>query len=202
MSPPSSYRSPSWMSYPPEPEDLPRQWNDTPVRHIQLLYDDLQINTWQAANTFSNSVFFSACKAVFVSSPCRTRVILKPSAEVICPWHWVETARSLVGHNILALFCDVLFFHLLIERGIVIWPSICPLSYSFFKATAESVLLSDAAGCGNCVEFYVLIKNTATKHISQNICRTKHYKLRLIQYQIITTQSSWLIEFTIAILSV
>ncbi|GLD74869.1 UPF0606 protein, partial [Lates japonicus] len=30
MSPPSSYRSPSWMSYPPEPEDLPRQWNDTP----------------------------------------------------------------------------------------------------------------------------------------------------------------------------
>ncbi|TNN73963.1 UPF0606 protein [Liparis tanakae] len=31
MSPPSSYRSPSWMSYPPEPEDLPRQWNDTPV---------------------------------------------------------------------------------------------------------------------------------------------------------------------------
>lgn len=33
MSPPSSYRSPSWMSYPPEPDDLPRQWNDTPVRH-------------------------------------------------------------------------------------------------------------------------------------------------------------------------
>ncbi|KAL0155659.1 hypothetical protein M9458_049922, partial [Cirrhinus mrigala] len=29
LSPPSSYRSPSWMSYPPEPEDLPRQWNDT-----------------------------------------------------------------------------------------------------------------------------------------------------------------------------
>ncbi|KAM6973308.1 UPF0606 protein KIAA1549L, partial [Aplochiton taeniatus] len=31
MSPPSSYRSPSWMSYPPEPEDLPQQWNDAPV---------------------------------------------------------------------------------------------------------------------------------------------------------------------------
>ncbi|XP_039988128.1 UPF0606 protein KIAA1549L [Xiphias gladius] len=31
MSPPSSYHSPSWMSYPPEPEDLPRQWNDTPT---------------------------------------------------------------------------------------------------------------------------------------------------------------------------
>lgn len=29
LSPPSSYRSPSWMSYPPEPEDLPHQWNDT-----------------------------------------------------------------------------------------------------------------------------------------------------------------------------
>lgn len=29
LSPPSSYRSPSWMSYPPEQEDLPRQWNDT-----------------------------------------------------------------------------------------------------------------------------------------------------------------------------
>ena len=27
--PSSSYRSPSWMSYPPEPEDLPHQWNDT-----------------------------------------------------------------------------------------------------------------------------------------------------------------------------
>nr|XP_046202878.1 UPF0606 protein KIAA1549L-like isoform X5 [Oncorhynchus gorbuscha] len=29
MSPPSSYGSPSWMSYPPEPEDIPHQWNDT-----------------------------------------------------------------------------------------------------------------------------------------------------------------------------
>ncbi|KAI1904592.1 hypothetical protein AGOR_G00007210 [Albula goreensis] len=27
--PPSSYRSPSWMSYPPEPEDLPHQWTDS-----------------------------------------------------------------------------------------------------------------------------------------------------------------------------
>ncbi|KAG5839978.1 hypothetical protein ANANG_G00211220 [Anguilla anguilla] len=26
--PPSSYRSPSWMSYPPEPEDLTQQWTD------------------------------------------------------------------------------------------------------------------------------------------------------------------------------
>lgn len=37
MSPPSSYRSPSWMSYPPEPEDLPRQWNDTPVSNTLLM---------------------------------------------------------------------------------------------------------------------------------------------------------------------
>ncbi|KAK2841849.1 hypothetical protein Q5P01_012049 [Channa striata] len=39
MSPPSSYRSPSWMSYPPEPEDLPRQWNDTPQnsRHLETI---------------------------------------------------------------------------------------------------------------------------------------------------------------------
>ncbi|XP_054884657.1 UPF0606 protein KIAA1549L isoform X1 [Poeciliopsis prolifica] len=38
MSPPSSYRSPSWMSYPPEPEDLPRQWNDTPnSRHLETI---------------------------------------------------------------------------------------------------------------------------------------------------------------------
>ncbi|XP_041746437.2 UPF0606 protein KIAA1549L-like isoform X4 [Coregonus clupeaformis] len=29
MPPPSSYGSPSWMSYPPEPEDIPLQWNDT-----------------------------------------------------------------------------------------------------------------------------------------------------------------------------
>ncbi|TDH09224.1 hypothetical protein EPR50_G00084510 [Perca flavescens] len=38
MSPPSSYRSPSWMSYPPEPEDLPRHWNDTPnSRHLETI---------------------------------------------------------------------------------------------------------------------------------------------------------------------
>ncbi|XP_061679071.1 UPF0606 protein KIAA1549L isoform X2 [Syngnathoides biaculeatus] len=39
MSPPSSYRSPSWMSYPPEPEDLPRQWNDPPQssRHLETI---------------------------------------------------------------------------------------------------------------------------------------------------------------------
>ncbi|XP_013867622.1 UPF0606 protein KIAA1549L [Austrofundulus limnaeus] len=38
MSPPSSYRSPSWMSYPPEPEDLPQQWNDTPnSRHLETI---------------------------------------------------------------------------------------------------------------------------------------------------------------------
>ncbi|XP_029290196.1 UPF0606 protein KIAA1549L isoform X2 [Cottoperca gobio] len=38
MSPPSSYRSPSWMSYPPEQEDLPRQWNDTPnSRHLETI---------------------------------------------------------------------------------------------------------------------------------------------------------------------
>nr|XP_029490635.1 UPF0606 protein KIAA1549L-like isoform X3 [Oncorhynchus nerka] len=29
MPPPASYGSPSWMSYPPEPEDIPHQWNDT-----------------------------------------------------------------------------------------------------------------------------------------------------------------------------
>ncbi|GAA6094427.1 UPF0606 protein KIAA1549L isoform X2 [Tachysurus ichikawai] len=34
LSPPSSYRSPSWMSYPPEPDDLPRQWGDT----VKLFY--------------------------------------------------------------------------------------------------------------------------------------------------------------------
>ncbi|KAM9808152.1 UPF0606 protein KIAA1549L [Neosynchiropus ocellatus] len=38
MSPPSSYRSPSWMSYPPEPEDLPRQWSDAPnSRHLETI---------------------------------------------------------------------------------------------------------------------------------------------------------------------
>ncbi|CDQ76713.1 unnamed protein product [Oncorhynchus mykiss] len=29
MPPPASYGSPSWMSYPPEPEDIPHQWNET-----------------------------------------------------------------------------------------------------------------------------------------------------------------------------
>ncbi|XP_053742422.1 UPF0606 protein KIAA1549L isoform X2 [Synchiropus splendidus] len=39
MSPPASYRSPSWMSYPPEPEDLPRQWSDAPQnsRHLETI---------------------------------------------------------------------------------------------------------------------------------------------------------------------
>ncbi|CAL8376067.1 unnamed protein product, partial [Arctogadus glacialis] len=38
MSPPASYRSPSWMSYPPEQEDLPRQWSDTPnSRHLETI---------------------------------------------------------------------------------------------------------------------------------------------------------------------
>ncbi|CAL8358485.1 unnamed protein product [Lota lota] len=38
MSPPSSYRSPSWMSYPPEHEDLPRQWSDNPnSRHLETI---------------------------------------------------------------------------------------------------------------------------------------------------------------------
>ncbi|XP_056596265.1 LOW QUALITY PROTEIN: UPF0606 protein KIAA1549L [Triplophysa dalaica] len=36
LSPPSSYRSPSWMSYPPEQEDLPRQWNDTVKNQCHL----------------------------------------------------------------------------------------------------------------------------------------------------------------------
>ncbi|XP_063052111.1 UPF0606 protein KIAA1549L [Engraulis encrasicolus] len=34
--PSSSYRSPSWMSYPPEPEDLPHQWNDTVKNQCHL----------------------------------------------------------------------------------------------------------------------------------------------------------------------
>ncbi|XP_070971704.1 UPF0606 protein KIAA1549L isoform X1 [Oncorhynchus clarkii lewisi] len=37
MSPPSSYGSPSWMSYPPEPEDIPHQWNDTNPCHLETI---------------------------------------------------------------------------------------------------------------------------------------------------------------------
>ncbi|XP_030644388.1 UPF0606 protein KIAA1549L [Chanos chanos] len=37
LSPPSSYRSPSWMSYPPEPEDLPHQWTDTNQCHLETI---------------------------------------------------------------------------------------------------------------------------------------------------------------------
>ena len=40
--PPSSYHSPSWMSYPPEPEDVPQQWAESvshfPSLHSHLLY--------------------------------------------------------------------------------------------------------------------------------------------------------------------
>ncbi|XP_028813153.1 UPF0606 protein KIAA1549L isoform X2 [Denticeps clupeoides] len=37
LSPPSSYRSPSWMSYPPEPEDLPHHWNDSNQCHLETI---------------------------------------------------------------------------------------------------------------------------------------------------------------------
>ncbi|KAF7707649.1 hypothetical protein HF521_018867 [Silurus meridionalis] len=37
LSPSSSYRSPSWMSYPPEPDDLPRQWGDTNPCHLETI---------------------------------------------------------------------------------------------------------------------------------------------------------------------
>ncbi|XP_029108115.1 UPF0606 protein KIAA1549L-like isoform X2 [Scleropages formosus] len=35
--PPTSYRSPSWMSYPPEPEDLPRQWAGSNQCHLETI---------------------------------------------------------------------------------------------------------------------------------------------------------------------
>ncbi|KAL4622729.1 UPF0606 protein KIAA1549L-like isoform X3 [Arapaima gigas] len=35
--PPASYRSPSWMSYPPEPEDLPRQWAGSNQCHLETI---------------------------------------------------------------------------------------------------------------------------------------------------------------------
>ncbi|KAG7467912.1 hypothetical protein MATL_G00137230 [Megalops atlanticus] len=35
--PPSSYRSPSWMSYPPEPEDLPHQWAESNQCHLETI---------------------------------------------------------------------------------------------------------------------------------------------------------------------
>lgn len=37
--PPSSYHSPSWMSYPPEPDDVPPQWAES-VR-MQLSHSPL-----------------------------------------------------------------------------------------------------------------------------------------------------------------
>lgn len=76
MSPPSSYRSPSWMSYPPEPEDLPRQWNDTPVRRTHTLHG------------VAPSVRFlplDECVNVLLSSPDRTLAISRPSAEAPSP---------------------------------------------------------------------------------------------------------------------
>ncbi|XP_055769946.1 UPF0606 protein KIAA1549L isoform X2 [Salvelinus fontinalis] len=35
--PPSSYHSPSWMSYPPEPEDVPPQWADSNQCHLETI---------------------------------------------------------------------------------------------------------------------------------------------------------------------
>ena len=107
MSPPSSYRSPSWMSYPPEPEDLPRQWNDTPVRHVKL---PGHIETWDSKSCKPFLEQYFQCVKQSFSSPCRTHVILKPSAEVVCRWHWVETASNLVGQIRSALLCYVVKF--------------------------------------------------------------------------------------------
>lgn len=75
MSPPSSYRSPSWMSYPPEPEDLPRQWNDTPVRHANR----------SAQVRLSPFVHRDRCANAFSSSSNRTPAIWRPSAEAPSP---------------------------------------------------------------------------------------------------------------------
>jgi len=36
---PTSYHSPSWMSYPPEPEDVPPQWADSVRKPIVLAYE-------------------------------------------------------------------------------------------------------------------------------------------------------------------
>lgn len=36
--PPSSYHSPSWMSYPPEPEDVPPQWAESVRMHLSYLF--------------------------------------------------------------------------------------------------------------------------------------------------------------------
>ncbi|XP_042611610.1 UPF0606 protein KIAA1549L isoform X2 [Cyprinus carpio] len=35
--PPSSYHSPSWMSYPPEPEDVPPQWAESNQCHLETI---------------------------------------------------------------------------------------------------------------------------------------------------------------------
>ncbi|XP_044046281.1 UPF0606 protein KIAA1549L isoform X2 [Siniperca chuatsi] len=35
--PPTSYHSPSWMSYPPEPEDVPPQWADSNQCHLETI---------------------------------------------------------------------------------------------------------------------------------------------------------------------
>ncbi|XP_056334771.1 UPF0606 protein KIAA1549L isoform X2 [Danio aesculapii] len=35
--PPSSYHSPSWMSYPPEPEDVPPQWAESNQSHLETI---------------------------------------------------------------------------------------------------------------------------------------------------------------------
>lgn len=80
MSPPSSYRSPSWMSYPPEPEDLPRQWNDTPVRRTHTLIRAAPSFCFLPLEQKSHQ-----CVNVFPSSPNRTLAISRPSAEAPSP---------------------------------------------------------------------------------------------------------------------
>lgn len=70
----SSYRSPSWMSYPPEQDDLPRQWNDTPVRHMSF-------STRRAVKHFT-------CAGACLSPRCEAGPLFSPQnsrhLETIC----------------------------------------------------------------------------------------------------------------------
>lgn len=57
--PPSSYHSPSWMSYPPEPEDVPPQWAEsvrTQLSHAPLSRVQFCFANWVASQAPSVTV--------------------------------------------------------------------------------------------------------------------------------------------------
>lgn len=72
--PPTSYHSPSWMSYPPEPEDVPPQWADSvsPFRSLSRhpsLTNKKNQSQPLSSGTNARSIFWLKVESFFWKHP-------------------------------------------------------------------------------------------------------------------------------------